>query len=93
MASNPVYLIRCLFLLYSLLLCVAYSCAVVDEKDHTPGAIQCDKFQKSGIVLMYKPLRIQIPFDMNRYRGRSVVDPDPSFVRIRNLVPDPDPKK
>ncbi len=40
MASNPVYLVRCLFLLHSLLPCVAYSCAVVDEKDHTTGAIQ-----------------------------------------------------
>ena len=29
---HPVYLVQCLFLLYSLLLCVAYSCAVVDEK-------------------------------------------------------------
>ena len=29
---NPVYLVQCLFLLYSLFLCVAYSCAVVDEK-------------------------------------------------------------
>ena len=28
----PVYLVQCLFLLYSLFLCVAYSCAVVDEK-------------------------------------------------------------
>ena len=32
---HPVYLVQCLFLLYSLFLCVAYSCAVVDEKDHT----------------------------------------------------------
>jgi hypothetical protein len=30
---------QCLFLLYSLFLCVAYGCAVVDEKDHTVGAI------------------------------------------------------
>jgi hypothetical protein len=29
---NPVYLVQCLSLLYPLLLCVAYSCAVVDEK-------------------------------------------------------------
>jgi hypothetical protein len=29
---NPVYLVQCLFLLPSLFLCVAYSCAVVDEK-------------------------------------------------------------
>jgi hypothetical protein len=29
---NPVYLVQCLFLLSSLFLCVAYSCAVVDEK-------------------------------------------------------------
>jgi hypothetical protein len=29
---HPVYLVQCLFLLYSLFLCVAYSCAVVDEK-------------------------------------------------------------
>ena len=36
---NPVYLVQCLFLLCSLFLCVAYSCAVVDEKDHTTGAI------------------------------------------------------
>ena len=36
---HPVYLVQCLFLLYSLFLCVAYSCAVVDEKDHTTGAI------------------------------------------------------
>jgi hypothetical protein len=33
-------LVQCLFLLYSLFPCVAYSCAVVDEKDHTTGAIQ-----------------------------------------------------
>jgi hypothetical protein len=32
------HLVRCLFLLS--LLCVAYSCAVVDKKDHTTGAIQ-----------------------------------------------------
>ncbi len=35
-----VYLVRCLFLLSLPLLCVAYSCAVVDKKDHTTGAIQ-----------------------------------------------------
>jgi hypothetical protein len=29
---NPVYLVQCLFLLCPLFLCVAYSCAVVDEK-------------------------------------------------------------
>ncbi len=45
----------------------------------TANCQNCDKFQKSGIVLMYKPLRIQknsphVPFDMNRFRGRSVVD-------------------
>ena len=34
----PMHLVRCLFLLS--LLCVAYSCAVVDKKDHTTGAIQ-----------------------------------------------------
>jgi hypothetical protein len=33
-------LVQCLFLLYPLFLCVAYGCAVVDEKDHTIGAIQ-----------------------------------------------------
>jgi hypothetical protein len=33
-------LVQCLFPLSSLFLCVAYSCAVVDEKDHTTGAIQ-----------------------------------------------------
>jgi hypothetical protein len=31
---------KCLFLLSLLFPCVAYSCAVVDEKDHTTGAIQ-----------------------------------------------------
>ncbi len=36
---NPVYLVQCLFLLCSLFLCVAYSCVVVDKKDHTTGAI------------------------------------------------------
>ncbi len=37
---NPVYLVQCLFLLSSLFLCAAYSCAVVDKKkDHTTGAI------------------------------------------------------
>jgi hypothetical protein len=36
---NSVYLVQCLFLLYPLFLCVAYGCAVVDEKDHTVGAI------------------------------------------------------
>jgi hypothetical protein len=34
-----VHLVRCLFLLSLPLLCVAYSCAVVDKKDHTTGAI------------------------------------------------------
>jgi hypothetical protein len=33
-------LVQCLFLFHSLFLCVAHSCAVVDEKDHTIGAIQ-----------------------------------------------------
>jgi hypothetical protein len=37
---NPVHLEKCLFLLSLPFLCVAYSCAVVDEKDHTTGAIQ-----------------------------------------------------
>jgi hypothetical protein len=37
---NSVYLVQCLFLLYPLFLYVAYGCAVVDEKDHTIGAIQ-----------------------------------------------------
>ena len=41
---NPVYLVQCLFLLFSLFLCVAYSCAVVDEKDHTTGAIHGECF-------------------------------------------------
>jgi hypothetical protein len=36
---NSVYLVQCLFLLHPLFLCVAYGCAVVDEKDHTVGAI------------------------------------------------------
>ena len=37
---NPVHLEKCLFLLSLPFLCVAYSCAAVDEKDHTTGAIQ-----------------------------------------------------
>jgi hypothetical protein len=37
---NPVHLVRCLFLLSPPFLCVAYSCVVVDKKDHTTGAIQ-----------------------------------------------------
>ncbi len=37
---NPVHLVQCLFLLYPLFLSVAYSCVVVDKKDHTTGAIQ-----------------------------------------------------
>jgi hypothetical protein len=40
-------MVQCLFLLYSLFLCVAYGCAVVDEKDHTTGAIQLVKNFKS----------------------------------------------
>ncbi len=36
----PVHLDKCLFLLSLPFLCVAYSCAVVDKKDHTTGAIQ-----------------------------------------------------
>jgi hypothetical protein len=36
----PVHLVECLFLLSLPFLCVAYSCAVVDKKDHTTGAIQ-----------------------------------------------------
>jgi hypothetical protein len=35
----PVHLVKCLFLLSPPFLCVAYSCAVVDKKDHTTGAI------------------------------------------------------
>ncbi len=35
----PVHLETCLFLLPLPLLCVAYSCAVVDKKDHSTGAI------------------------------------------------------
>ncbi len=54
MASNPVYLVRCLFLLYSLFLCVAYSCAVVDEKDHTTGAIQGCKYKKKLFLRSFK---------------------------------------
>jgi hypothetical protein len=34
-----VHLEKCLFLLSLPFLCVAYSCAVVDKKDHTAGAI------------------------------------------------------
>jgi hypothetical protein len=40
MASILMHLVRCLFLLCPLFLCVAYSCVVVDKKDHTTGAIQ-----------------------------------------------------
>jgi hypothetical protein len=39
---NPVHLVQCLFLLSSPFPCVAYSCAVVDKKDHTTGAIHMD---------------------------------------------------
>ena len=41
-----VHLEKCLFLLSLSFLCVAYSCAVVDEKDHTTGAIQ----RVSGVI-------------------------------------------
>jgi hypothetical protein len=37
---NPMHLVQCLFLLSPPFPCVAYSCAVVDKKDHTTGAIQ-----------------------------------------------------
>jgi hypothetical protein len=33
-------LLECLFLLSPPFLCVAWSCAVVDKKEHTTGAIQ-----------------------------------------------------
>ena len=56
---NSVYLIQCLFLIYSLFLCVAYGCAVVDEKDHTTGAIQEIRrifsiFSKKCILVRYR---------------------------------------
>ncbi len=40
MASILCTLKKCLFLLSLPFLCVAYSCAVVDKKDHTTGAVQ-----------------------------------------------------
>jgi len=39
MASNPVYLIRCLFLLYSLFLCVAYAVEVSFDKKGLSEAV------------------------------------------------------
>ena len=54
---NPVYLVQCLFLLCSLFLCVAYSCVVVDKKDHTTGAIQL------YIYIMLKKLKIVTSLD------------------------------
>jgi hypothetical protein len=51
-------LVQCLFLLSSLFLCVAYSCAVVDEKDHTTGAIHKDTVKevkkKMGFISVIK---------------------------------------
>jgi len=46
---NPVYLVQCLFLLCSLFLCVAYSCAVVDEKrsHHWCDTIRIESLQTS----------------------------------------------
>ena len=41
----PVHLAKCLFLLSLPFLCVAYSCAVVDKKDHTTGAIHTPNCQ------------------------------------------------
>jgi hypothetical protein len=52
----PVHLVKCLFLLSLPFLCVAYSCAVVDKKDHTTGAIQWDTSLAKrdwGISLFY----------------------------------------
>jgi hypothetical protein len=49
-ASNPVYLVRCLFLLHPLFLCVAYSCAVVDEKRSHHW---CDTVPFSFLFLFY----------------------------------------
>ncbi len=50
-ASNPVYLVRCLFLLHSLLLCVACSCAVVDEKrpHHGCGTPELQRFKQTFV--------------------------------------------
>jgi hypothetical protein len=42
-----VHLEKCLFPLSLPFLCVAYSCAVVDKKDHTTGAIQIIKKNSS----------------------------------------------
>jgi hypothetical protein len=48
---NPVYLVQCLFLLFPLFLCVEYGCAVVDEKDHTIGAIHPIQTVSAFLVL------------------------------------------
>ena len=60
----PVHLEKCLFLLSLPFLCVAYSCAVVDKKDHTTGAIQ----QKS-LSARHKINRVSL-------YSNFVVDPD-----------------
>jgi hypothetical protein len=46
-ASNPVYLVRCLFLLYSLFLCVAYAVEVSFDKKGLLEAVQ--GLTKSGV--------------------------------------------
>jgi hypothetical protein len=42
-ASNPVYLVPCLFLLYSLLLCVAYAAEASFDKKGLLEAVQDKK--------------------------------------------------
>ncbi len=48
---NPMHLVQCLFLLSPPFLCVEYSCAVVDKKDHTTGAIQQYFFHAQATVI------------------------------------------
>jgi hypothetical protein len=57
----PVHLARCLFLLPLPFLCVAYSCAVVDKKDHTTGAIHLVYIISSDLLLLLPTIdQIQI---------------------------------
>jgi hypothetical protein len=69
---NPVYLVQCLFLLFPLFLCVAYSCAVVDEKrSHhwcdTPTSEISVKIPRHLVQLL--DIRILIPNAVKKIHG------------------------
>jgi hypothetical protein len=53
-----VYLVQCLLLLSLPLLCVAYSCAVVDKKDHTTGAIHYGYKKMRDLSLILNPQKM-----------------------------------